>query len=57
MMKLEYFERNNFKQLIYLDLLKDYSKLRNRTIYACKDGDGIVIDGEDIKLIGKIIKI
>ncbi|EEM11305.1 Peptidase S51, dipeptidase E [Bacillus pseudomycoides] len=41
----------------YLELLKDYSKLKNRTIYACKDGDGIVIDGEDIKLIGNVIKI
>ncbi|WP_432804074.1 Type 1 glutamine amidotransferase-like domain-containing protein [Bacillus arachidis] len=41
----------------YLDLLKDYSKLSNRTIFACKDGGGIVIDGENIKLIGDIIKI
>ncbi|MBO1627556.1 Type 1 glutamine amidotransferase-like domain-containing protein [Bacillus arachidis] len=41
----------------YLDLLKDYSNLSNRTIFACKDGDGIVIDGENIKLIGNIIKI
>ncbi|WP_243522336.1 Type 1 glutamine amidotransferase-like domain-containing protein [Bacillus pseudomycoides] len=40
-----------------LDLLKDYSKLKNRTVYGCKDGDGIVIEGEDIKLIGNIIKI
>ncbi|WP_232297293.1 MULTISPECIES: Type 1 glutamine amidotransferase-like domain-containing protein [Bacillus cereus group] len=41
----------------YLDLLKDYSKLNHRTVYGCKDGDGIVIEGEDIKLIGNIIKI
>jgi dipeptidase E len=41
----------------YLGLLKDYSKLKNRAIYACKDGDGIVIDGEDIKFIGNIVKI
>ncbi|WP_176527690.1 MULTISPECIES: Type 1 glutamine amidotransferase-like domain-containing protein [Bacillus] len=41
----------------YLDLVRDYSKLKNRTIYACKDGAGIVIDGENIKLIGNIIKI
>lgn len=38
-------------------LLRDYSKFYNRTIYACKDGDGIVIEGEDVKLIGNIIKI
>ncbi|MEZ2323079.1 Type 1 glutamine amidotransferase-like domain-containing protein [Bacillus pacificus] len=41
----------------YLDLLKDYSELKSREIYACKDGDGIVIDGEEIKLIGDILKI
>lgn len=41
----------------YLDLLKDYSKLKNKEIYACKDGDGIVIEGEEIKLIGDILKI
>ncbi|MBU3155814.1 Type 1 glutamine amidotransferase-like domain-containing protein [Clostridium estertheticum] len=41
----------------YLDLLKDYSKVKKTTIYACNDGDGIVIDGDDIKFIGNVIKI
>ena len=41
----------------YLDLLKDYSKSKNTTVYACADSDGIVIDGDDIKFIGNIIKI
>jgi dipeptidase E len=41
----------------YLDLLKDYSKVKKTTIYACNDGDGIVIDGDDIKFIGNVTKI
>ncbi|MGH4119162.1 Type 1 glutamine amidotransferase-like domain-containing protein [Clostridium sp.] len=41
----------------YLDLLKDYSKIKKTTIYACNDGDGIVIDDDDIKFIGNVIKI
>ncbi|MCB2340458.1 Type 1 glutamine amidotransferase-like domain-containing protein [Clostridium estertheticum] len=41
----------------YLDLLKNYSKVKKTTIYACNDGDGIVIDGDDIKFIGNVIKI
>lgn len=41
----------------YLKVLKDYSKVKKTTIYACNDGDGIVIDGDDIKFIGNVIKI
>ncbi|MBU3099751.1 MULTISPECIES: Type 1 glutamine amidotransferase-like domain-containing protein [Clostridium] len=41
----------------YLDVLKDYSKVKKTTIYACNDGDGIVIDGNDIKFIGNVMKI
>ena len=41
----------------YLELLKDYSKSQNTIVYACADSDGIVIDGDEIKFIGNIIKI
>ncbi|MPQ31378.1 peptidase S51 [Clostridium estertheticum] len=41
----------------YLKVLKDYSKVKKTTIYACNDGDGIVINGDDIKFIGNVIKI
>jgi len=40
-----------------LNLLKKYAEAKKTTVYACKDGDGIIIDGENIKLIGDIIKI
>ena len=39
------------------NLLKKYAEAKKTTVYACKDGDGIIIDGENIKLIGDIIKI
>jgi len=32
-------------------------QVRETTIYACNDGDGIVIDSDDIRFIGNIIKI
>jgi len=40
-----------------LNLLKKYAEAKKTTVYACKDGDGIIIDGENIKLIGDILKI
>jgi len=39
------------------NLLKKYAEAKKTTVYACKDGDGIIIDGENIKLIGDILKI
>lgn len=48
---------NNEQSEKSLESLKEYSKLNNRTVYACKDGDGIVIEGEDVKFIGDIMKI
>lgn len=41
----------------YIILLSKYAKDKNKVVYACKDGDGIVIDGNDIKLIGDVKKI
>ena len=41
----------------YFNMLNDYSKSKRSTIYCCNDGDGIVIDGNDIKFIGNLIKI
>lgn len=38
-------------------LLKKYAKANKTTVYACKDGSGIVVNGDDIKIIGDIEKI
>jgi len=48
---------SNDESIKYLDLLKEYSIVKKTTIYACNDGDGIVIDGDNIKFIGNVIKI
>jgi dipeptidase E len=42
---------------VYLDGVKNYSKINNNTIYACKDGDGIIIDNNKMRFFGEIIKI
>jgi dipeptidase E len=45
------------KDFVFLDEVKNYSKINNRVIYACKDGDGIVIENDEMKLFGGVIKI
>lgn len=34
-----------------------YSKINRNTIYVCSDADGIVVNEDDIKLIGNVISI
>jgi dipeptidase E len=41
----------------YLELISKYAKDKNKVVYACKDGDGIIINGNDIKLIGDVKRI
>lgn len=37
----------------YDSAFKKYSKLKNKTIYACPDGSGIVINNDELKFVGK----
>ena len=46
---------HNMKQ--YLENLKRYSIRSNSVIYACKDGDGIIIDDDKINFFGDVLKI
>lgn len=41
----------------HLELLRVYTKEKNTIVYACKDGDGIILDGNEIILIGDVKKI
>jgi dipeptidase E len=41
----------------YLSDLIEYSKISNTVIYACNDGDGILVDGGRMQFIGSVIKI
>lgn len=44
-------ESDDFQKVI------EVSKTNNRIIYACKDGDGIIVDGEEVKFIGDVVRI
>jgi dipeptidase E len=37
----------------YDTAFKRYSKLKKKIVYACPDGSGIVVNGEEIRFIGK----
>lgn len=37
-------------------LLKEYSQKYQRMIYGCQDGDGIIVNGEEIEYLGDIQK-
>ncbi|QOS77700.1 Type 1 glutamine amidotransferase-like domain-containing protein [Paenibacillus sp. JNUCC31] len=40
-----------------LDSLRDYAHANSTTVYACKDGGGIVIDGEVVESYGDVRRI
>ena len=40
-----------------IDNIIDYSRNNNSTVYICSDRDGIIIDNDEIKFIGDVIKI
>jgi len=46
---------HNMKQ--FLENLKKYSIKSNSVIYACKDGDGIIVNDHEIKFFGEVLKI
>lgn len=46
------FADDEFKKAVY-----HYSKTTGTTVYAGNDGDGIIVEGEDIQMIGNIVKI
>lgn len=37
--------------------LKEYSKTSKSVIYACKDGDGIIVDDNNMQFFGEVLKI
>lgn len=41
----------------YLEEFKRYSKKSKSVIYACKDGDGIIINGNNMQFFGKVLEI
>ena len=37
--------------------LQEYSKVNSSVIYACKDGDGIIIENDNMQIFGDVLKI
>src|SRR5690606_19126318 len=37
----------------YEKVFKDYTKKNAKTVYACPDGSGIIVNGSEIRFIGK----
>ena len=37
--------------------MKHYSKIHNRIVFTCPDGDGIVIEDEKLRFFGNVGKI
>ncbi len=53
----EFFPHLNRNREKYLKDLIKYSKSNDSVIYACSDGDGIIVDGEEIRFFGDVLKI
>jgi len=54
----EFFPHLNDNMKQYLEDLKKYSiNKSNSVIYACEDGDGIIVNDHEVKFIGEVLKI
>ena len=53
----EFFPHLNHNMKQYLEDLKKYSIKSNSVIYACKDGDGIIVNNHEINFFGNVLKI
>lgn len=52
----EFFPHWN-KAYSYLAEVKEYSKIYHKIVYACKDGDGIIVENDKVRFLGDILKI
>ncbi len=53
----EFYPHLNSENCKEIEGLKKYSLKTDHILYACKDGEGIVIHNDDIQFIGKVKKI
>ncbi len=45
------------KSPAYLPALVSYSRANRRPILACPDGDGIIVDDDEVLFIGKVVRV
>lgn len=53
----EFFPHFDINNIEVTKRLKEYSKTSKSVIYACKDGDGIIIDNDNMQFFGEVLKI
>jgi dipeptidase E len=47
----------NYDREKYLKNAVEYSKTSKSVIYACSDGDGIIVDGDNMQFFGDVLRI
>ncbi len=55
--EFEFFPHFDIDDGEILKRLKEYSKSSGSVVYACKDGGGIVVDGDNMQFFGEVLKI
>lgn len=53
----DFFPHFDWNQDVNLHNVIDFSKRRDSVIYCCNDGDGIIINGEQVEFFGEILKV
>ena len=53
----DFFPHLNWNKEQYLRDIVEYSKTSKSVIYACNDGDGIIINDNDMQFFGEVLKI
>lgn len=57
LINFEFFPHLNHNEKKYLKKIVEYSKTNKSIIYACKDGDGIIINDNNMQFFGEVLKI
>ena len=57
LVNFDFFPHLDHNEKKYLEEIIEYSKTSKSVIYACKDGDGIIVDGNNMQFFGEVLKI
>ena len=53
----DFFPHLNHDRENFLSDIIVYSKVHDSVIYACNDGDGIIVNGDDLEFFGEVLRI
>lgn len=57
LVNFDFFPHLNWNKDKYLKDVVEYSKTSKSVIYACNDGDGIIVDDDKMQFFGEVLKI